>query len=463
METKNKKFHFIAAGGVGMSALAKFLAENGAVVSGSDINESKYTHLLEKAGVKIHIGHSADLIEKDLIVVASSAIKNSNPEIVRSKELGIKIYHRSDILKMISDEFSMRKNSCFIGFSGTHGKTTTSGLSSYVLEKGGYEPSYVVGGIIPDINTNGKFGGKKFFCAELDESDGTIEKYSTDIAVINNLEEDHLDYYKNGFEDIAKTFNGYLNNKPEQKVIINVDDAGCKKFMNLYPEFNYITFGLNGADYTAENIKIEGLSSFFDIYKNGKFITDLHLTIPGKHNIYNALSVSAALIEAGVDINKIKEHFTSFSGMGRRFQWVGEIGRIKIYDDYAHHPSEIKTTLKSLKEAVKNNYRVVAVFQPHRYSRLQGLWNEFKHAFDDSDLLIVTDVFSAGEDVIDGINSENFVNELTGQNVKYINGDMKQAAEKVMPLLKDNDIVVTLGAGTITQLGRYLLQTERVK
>ena len=206
-----------------MSALAKYLVERGAVVSGADMNESKYTHLLEDKGVKVSIGHDANLIEQDMIVVASTAIKHSNPEIIRAKELGLKIYHRSDILQMISDEFSEREKSYFIGFSGTHGKTTTSGLTSYVLSKAGLEPSYVVGGIIPDINTNGAFNSEKFFIAELDESDGTVQKYSTDIAVINNMEEDHLDYYKNGFSDIVKTFDKYLSNKQNQIVVINND------------------------------------------------------------------------------------------------------------------------------------------------------------------------------------------------------------------------------------------------
>ena len=216
MDIVNKKFHFIAIGGVGMSALAKYLAQRGAVVSGSDIQDSKYTHLLEDLGVEITIGHNADLIKDDMIVVASSAIKDSNVEIIRAKELGLKIYHRSDILKIISDEFAHNQNGIFFGFSGTHGKTTTSGLCSYLLSKAGLKPSFVVGGIIPELNTNGVYASDKYFAAELDESDGTIQKYSTDIAVINNMEEDHLDYYKNGFPDIAKTFNTYLSNNPNQ-------------------------------------------------------------------------------------------------------------------------------------------------------------------------------------------------------------------------------------------------------
>lgn len=445
-----------------MSALAKYLAERGAIVSGSDMNESKYTHLLEQKGVKVSIGHDANLIEKDMIVVASTAIKETNPEIIRAKEYGLKIYHRSDILKMISDEFSQRENSYFIGFSGTHGKTTTSGLSSYVLSKAGLKPSYVVGGIIPDINTNGTFDDNKFFIAELDESDGTVQKYSTDIAVINNMEEDHLDYYKNGFSDIVKTFNKYLSNKPEQIVVINNDNAGNNEFKSIYPNYNYVTFGLNNADYVAKNIQFEGFGSSFDIYFKGEKIDSLKLSVPGIHNVYNALAVYVALMLADVDISLVREHFYSFSGMGRRFQKVCEFNGISIYDDYAHHPSEIKTTLESVSNAKDDNQRIVAIFQPHRYSRLQGLWNEFKTAFDSADVLITTDVFSAGEDEIEGVCSSIFANEIEHKNSLYVSGSMDECADKIYPLLQENDIVITLGAGTITKLGK-LIQNENEK
>ena len=461
MNPENKKFHFIAIGGVGMSALAKYLAERGAIISGSDIQESKYTHLLEEKGVKVTIGHNAELIESGMTIAASSAVKPSNPEIIRAKELGLNILHRSDILKLVSDEFSKREKSYFIGFSGTHGKTTTSGLCSYVLSKAGYKPSYIVGGIIPDINTNGVFDGKKYFCAELDESDGTIQKYSTDIAVINNMEKDHLDYYKNGFSDMAETFNKYLSNKPSQKVIINNDDEGNNKFMKMFPSYNFITFGLNNADYSAKNIEFSGFESKFDIYKNNEKIETLKLSILGKHNVYNALAVYAAIKEAGVNTDNLAPYFYSFSGMGRRFQKVCEFDGIKIYDDYAHHPSEIKTTLAGAKNAKKEGEKTVAVFQPHRYSRLKGLWNEFKSAFDDADRLIITDVYSAGEDKIEGITSENFAKDICHNDCTYISGSMEECAQKILPLLKKNDLVITLGAGTITELGRLLEQENK--
>ena len=417
---KNKKFHFIAVGGVGMSGLAKYLTELGAEVSGSDFQKSKYTDLLIKCGVKVSIGHNSELINPDMIVVASSAIKNDNPEIIRAKELNLKIYHRSDILKMISDEFSNNQKSCFIGFSGTHGKTTTSGLSSYILSKAGYRPSFVVGGIIPELNTNGFYCDDKYFVAELDESDGTIQKYSTDIAVINNIEEDHLDYYVNGLEDIVKVFNNYLSNKPSQKVIINNDNSGVCYFMKLYPDYNFITFGLNSADYTAKNISYKGFGSKFDVYYKSEYKDTIELTIPGMHNVYNSLAVYAALNEAGVDMSNLSEYFTDFSGMGRRFQKVCSFNGIEIFDDYAHHPSEIKTTLKSIANTKTEGKRLVAVFQPHRYTRLKSLWDEFKLAFNDADKLIILDVFSAGEDKIDNICSSNFAREISHKDVVYV-------------------------------------------
>ena len=461
MEIRDKKFHFIAIGGVGMSGLAKYLAQRGACVSGSDIQESKYTHQLEDLGIKIYIGHNKELIKNDMIIVASSAIKSDNEEIIHSKELGLKIYHRSDILKMISDEFSSNQNSYFIGFSGTHGKTTTSGLSSYILTKAGLNPSFVTGGIIPEINTNAQYAGNKYFIAELDESDGTIQKYATDIAVINNMEEDHLDYYKNGFEDIAKTFNSYLSNKPSQKVIINSDCKGNKEFMKLYPNYNYITFSLNSGDYCAKNIKYKQLGSEFDIMYKGAEKAHITLSVPGEHNVYDALAVYSALNEAGIDINKYLKYFETFSGMGRRFQKVCEFNGITIYDDYAHHPNEIKTTLSGAKKSLNENNKIIAIFQPHRYSRLKGLWNEFKTAFNQADTLIITDVYSAGENEIEGINSKKFYEEINHSNVSYASGSMEECARKIYPILKKNDIVITLGAGTITKLGGLLNEEQK--
>lgn len=445
----NKKYYFIAIGGVGMSGLAKYLLENGCDVSGSDIVDSKYIDKLRTLGAKVYIGQKTENVPDNAIVVASTAIRESNPEMIRAKELGLKIYHRSDILAEIS-----KWGKFFIGFSGTHGKTTTSGLCSYVLEKAGLLPSYVVGGIIPELGINAHCQNGKYFTAELDESDGTIVKYSPNICVINNLEADHLDFYKDGLKSILSTFEKFISNMNDDSIVLVNNDNEATKSLKGHKT---ITFGLNDADYTAKNIRLLSDCTAFDVYYKNELLTDLTIILRGKHNVYNALSVIAALHQAGVDIKLVKPHFATFSGMGRRFQKVGEFDGITIYDDYAHHPTEIKATLSSA-EGMKGK-RIIAVFQPHRYTRLKNLWNDFLEAFSNVDKVIVTDVYAASEDPIDGINSKKFANELSEKSnipVEYFAGNIKDVAKKLLPELRENDVVIGLGAGTITNLSKEL-------
>ena len=443
-------YHFIAIGGIGMSGLAKYLLEDGHTVSGSDIADSKYIKALKELGAKISIGHDANNVPNNAIIVVSTAIRENNPELIRAKELGLKIYHRSDMLKEIAEQ-AQNKNKIFIGFSGTHGKTTTSGLCSYVLDKSDFEPSFVDGGIVPELRTNAQHKNGEHFVAELDESDGTIVKYNPDILVINNLEEDHLDFYKNGLSDLLDTFSTAISHS--KKVIVNNDNAGIKQLKG-----NFITFGLNNANYVAKNIEYTKSGTTFEIYHNDKMLTSIRIQLAGIHNIYNTLAVIAALSEANVDINKVKDSFNGFTGMGRRFQKVCNLNGIEVYDDYAHHPTEIKATLEaaSLKFGKEN---IVAVFQPHRYTRLKSLWNEFKASFNDAQRVIVTDVYAASEDKIEGITGEKFAGEL---NAEYLNGNMKEVAEKLLPTLKKGNIVIGLGAGTITALGKELESLELV-
>ena len=439
------KYHFIAIGGIGMSGLAKYLLEEGYKVTGSDIQDSKYITALRDLGAEVNIGHNENNLPDDTdIVVVSTAIKENNPELIKARKLGLKIYHRSDLLEEIALS-AQKAGKCFIGFSGTHGKTTTSGLASYVLEKAGLEPSFVVGGIIPELHTNSQHKTGKFFTAELDESDGTIIKYNPDILVINNLEEDHLDFYKNGMSDLVKTFNQAISQA--KKVIVNADNDGVKLLSG-----DRITFGLNKADYTARNIQVSKNGTSFDIYHNEDFLADIFISLSGKHNVYNTLAVCAALAEAGENLDCIKDLFTPFTGMGRRFQKVCELKGIQVYDDYAHHPTEIKAALEAASSRFgKEN--IVAVFQPHRFTRLQGLWNDFLGAFENSSRVVVTDVYAASEDPIEGVNGEKFANEL---NSEYMGGSIEDVAKKLLPTLKSGNIVVGLGAGTITTLGKYL-------
>lgn len=437
-----------------MSGLAKYLLENGCEVSGSDICDSKYIDKLRNLGAKVHIGHNADNVPADAIVVASTAIKQDNPEMIRAKELGLTIYHRSDVLAEIS-----RWGKFFLGFSGTHGKTTTSGLCSYVLEKAGLLPSYVVGGMLPDIGTNAHSQNGKFFVAELDESDGTIVKYSPNICVVNNLEADHLDFYKDGLKSILETFEKFISNMADDAIVLVNNDCEATKSLHGHKT---MTFGFSDADYTAKNIVFSPECTTFDIYYRGEFLTDLKIILRGKHNVYNALSVMASLHQAGVDISLVKEHFSTFTGMGRRFQKVAEFNGITVYDDYAHHPTEIKATLSSAEGMHDKN--IIAVFQPHRFTRLKNLWDEFLKAFDGVDRIIVTDVYAASEEPIEGVNSRKFSEELMEKvNIpcEYIGGNMNDVAKKLYPTLKENDVVIGLGAGTITALGKELLTLNK--
>lgn len=465
-KSKEKKYHFIAAGGVGMSALARILLEKGCIVTGSDLNESKYTKLLRDLGAEIFTGQKAENIKPDMTIVISSAISEDNPELKEARKLNLEVLHRSDMLKIISDEFSDDKDALFFGFSGTHGKTTTSGLCSYVMSKSGLKPSYAVGGIIPDINDNSKYESDKIFIAELDESDGTIIKYRPDVNVINNLSYDHPDFYKNGMEDIYKTFKKYIDGTSEKAILVtNADNDGCVEFMKRMNNRKFVTFGLEkDADYMAKNVDFTGFSSKFDIFVNGNFKVSMELSVPGIHNVYNALAVFAALDLTGFNPKEFVQYFKTFSGMGRRFQTVAEFDGIKVIDDYAHHPEEIKTTLSGL--ASYKGGRRIAVFQPHRFTRLQGLWNDFLSAFDTVDKVYVTDVYNACEQPIDGINSENFIKDLKKKvsDCEYISGDMEKVAEKVYNDLKSGDVVITLGAGTVTKVGKYLKEiNEKIK
>lgn len=450
-----KKYHFIAIGGIGMSGLAKYLLENGYEVSGSDVVDSKYVEKLRQMGAKVYIGHSEENLPDNCVVVASTAIRENNPELVKAKRLGLSVYHRSDLLAEISNN-----EKCFIGFAGTHGKTTTSGFCSYVLEKAGYNPSFVVGGIVPELATNAQCKKGFHFVAELDESDGTIVKYYPNITIVNNLEADHLDFYKNGLDSIIETFQRFICKLPEgAKILLNVDDEGvCKLKERIFGEI--YTYALEKeADFIAQNINYAENCTTFDVYYKNHFVSEFKIILKGRHNVYNALAVISSLYLSGADLELMKEHFATFSGMGRRFQKVGQLENVKnvdIYDDYAHHPTEISATLDACKSFSPR--RVVAVFQPHRYTRLQGLWDEFATVLKSADFVVVTDVFAASEDAIEGISGELFASQI---GAIHLSGDMKTVAQKLLPLLKENDVVVGLGAGTITNMGKELIQLDK--
>lgn len=454
---KSKKIHFIAIGGIGVSAIAKCFLELGFKVSGSDIKENKNTNLLKEMGAEIFIGHKAENIEGVEIIIASSAIKIDNPEVISAKENNIPIYHRSHGLEAILRGFGQSEKPVSIGFSGTHGKTTTTGMASLVFELSGKSPTSVIGGILPQFSTNAKVGNGGYAIAELDESDGTIVLYSPTIIVVTNLEVDHVDHYTDGFTQLLETFKVVAGNLTDTaKMVLNADDKGC---MELYKNVDkskvilYSTKDAQNADFYAKNIILDGLSSSFDVYKKDVLLGRLEMSVPGEHNVSNALAVMITALESGISFEEVKDSIKQFGGTKRRFEFVGECNGAKIYDDYAHHPTEIIATLNSAKQL---NKRVLAVFQPHRYSRFQGFWDDFKSSFKDADELVVLDVYAAGEDFLPDYNSEKFAQEIP--NAHYIKGSIDEVKDTMCSFIKPDDIVLTIGAGDITQLGYKLCQ-----
>lgn len=460
-KTKNGKeyFHFIGIGGIGMSALALCLVNKGFKISGSDIASNLNIENLISKQAKITIGHNAANVEDASLVVASSAIKADNPEIKRAKELNIPIIHRSQLLEAMMSGLGREDKPISIGVSGTHGKTTTTGMMGMIFEHSNLKPSIVVGGMIPALNTNSKFDSGKYFVSELDESDGTIKEYSPNYTIITNLEKDHVDHYQDGLQQVLDTFRNYIKNlSNEAKIVVNIDDKGVNLLLKSVEFDNIITYSLDensNADYLARNIIANGFNTSADIYKNKEYLGTICLTVPGVHNISNALATIAVAIDCGVSFEDVKKSLGKFTGMKRRFQLAAEINGIKIIDDYAHHPTEIEATLKSAKELKDKKIvkRIIAIFQPHRYTRLHGLWDEFKTCFANADKIFVTDVYPAGESPIDGYNASDFCAQ-TGYN--YLAGDLENVAIALDGEFQEGDIVLALGAGSIVKLSQIL-------
>ncbi len=461
-----KSVHFIGIGGIGMSALAKYLLEQNYSVSGSDLKESKITNELKAMGANVYTNQQADNVDNVALVIVSTAITDDNPEYIEAVNRRLPILHRSQLLNMLMNREVSGLNINQIGVAGTHGKTTTSGMIVHILHNSQRDPSFVVGGMMPELSTNSKYGKGDFFVAELDESDGTIVNYSPNISIVTNLELDHVDHYQGGFEEVLETFKKFiLNHPPKSKTVLNIDCPGSTRLvqeLGLNDKFIfYSTKSYSEAiNYTVKCIEINGFNSSFELYKLGTKLGRVTLSIPGIHNISNATAAIAAVMESGVSFAKAAYTISSFTGMGRRFQKLGEVKGATIVDDYAHHPSEILSTLqatKSVKETL-NKGKIVAIFQPHRYSRFQNLWDEFKKSFKLADKLIVCDVYPAGESPIENASSADFIRDIIHNDATYVPGSIDAITETIYNEIEHDDIVLTLGAGDITRLGKNLLE-----
>ena len=367
----SKTYHFIGIGGIGMSAIAKILLQKNIKVKGSDLKYNSSIKELEKNGAEIQIGHNSEFVEKGDIVVISSAIKKDNPEYKKAIENKLNIIHRSDLLEeLLSDRKS-------ILITGTHGKTTTTSLISSVFLQNKSDPSFVIGGILNDKKTNGHFGKGNYFIAEADESDGSFLKSKAQSAIVTNLEEEHLSYWKN-FKNLEKGFIKFFENVENKKNLFWCKDD--KNLNKLSPEG--VSYGFsNEADLVIENVVFEDFQSIFDIKFKDKIFKKIRLNLLGEHNVLNAAASFGLCINLNVDEKVIRKAFERFKGVSRRLEKIGEAHKTIFFDDYAHHPTEVLQTLKALREGIKEK-RLVCIFQPHRYSRLRDFLEAFSSSFD---------------------------------------------------------------------------------
>ncbi len=426
-----------------MSALAKILIKMNYHVTGSDLKKSNITRKLSEMGADIFYHHSSKHIEGTDLVVFSTAIPSTNPEIQAAKKRGMPLWHRSELLAyLINSRYG-------IAVAGTHGKTTTTAMVSLVLEKAGLDPTAVIGGELSDFDGNARLGKSEYLVAEACESDHSFLRYKPALAVITNVEADHLEHYGGSFEKIIETYENFLKNLKEGgTVIISRDDSYLEEMSRKFP-YQFITYGINKpADYTARNISFVNRGSVFEVYFREENLGALQLNIPGEHNIYNTLAAVAVARKLGVEFSVIKEIMKNFKGAKRRFQIVGETGDITVVDDYAHHPTEVKATLGAAKSYGKD--RVIAVFQPHRYSRTYYLFNDFVESFTDADIIIVTPIYSAGEKPIEGVSSEALVEKIREKEKREVLLiDLDKVEAYLFDLVKPGDIVITMGAGDI--------------
>jgi len=448
---KIQHIHFVGIGGIGMSGIAEVLLNLGYQVSGSDTKETEVTRRLESLGAKVSYGHRRENLKEADVVVTSSAIRKGNPEVEAAEERLIPVIPRAEMLA------ELMRMKIGIAIAGTHGKTTTTSLISTVLAAGGLDPTVVIGGRLNSIGSNARLGQGEYLVAEADESDGSFLKLMPTIAVVTNIDPEHLDYYK-GIDEIKETFLSFLDKIPFFGLAVLCLDH--PNIQSLLPRLKkrFTTYGLTTqADYQAKEIVFEGLSTSFDVVHRRRELGRLSLRMPGLHNVYNALATLATAFELDIPFQVVQETLRDFSGIQRRFQIKGEKKGILVVDDYGHHPVEIVATLKAARTGWAK--RIIAVFQPHRYTRTQALFKDFLTAFYDADVLILTDIYPAGEDRIEGVESKALfegLREYGHKDVTYLS-DKKEVVEHLLRVISPGDLVITLGAGDIWQVSEELV------
>ncbi len=453
MYQKKYHIHFVGIGGIGMSGIAELLLNLDYNVSGSDLKRTDITDRLERLGGTVYEGHAADQIAGADVVVVSSAIDDTNPEVRTALQQSVPVIPRAEMLA----ELMRLKYS--IAVAGAHGKTSTTSLVASVLEAGELDPTVVIGGKLKSIGSNAVLGQGDYIVAEADESDGSFLKYSPAIAVVTNIDREHLDFYKD-LDEIKQVFLNFIDRIPFYGLaVLCLDNEAVQ---DLIPRMRkrFVTYGISSqADLQAVDVESKGLVSKFAVVHNGKTLGKIKLNLPGEHNVYNALASIAVGLELGIGFKKIKEALEKVEGVQRRLEIKGQANGAIVLDDYGHHPTEIKTTLKALTHGWPGKRKVV-VFQPHRYTRTQALFDDFARSFYQADILFVLPIYAASEQPIEEVSSDRLCESIQAHGHKevYYVKDMDAVVEKLAAMITDQDVVLTLGAGNVYQVGEALLE-----
>ncbi|MCK4436594.1 UDP-N-acetylmuramate--L-alanine ligase [bacterium] len=455
-----KNIHFIGIGGAGMSALAQVLLELGYRVSGSDIKMNLITKRLEERGAVVHHGHGEENLAQADLVIFSSAIPSINPELKAARLRGLSVLSRGEMLA----ELMRERNG--IAVAGTHGKTTTTSMVASILSEAALDPTIVIGGELNDIGGNARLGHSSYLVAEADESDGSFLKLSPALAVVTNIEADHLEYYHN-LPAIIEAFRRFVGRVSDDGCLVLSDHPNVRKITGKNEKrktknVRILTYGIKqGVDLVAKEVKFRGLGSEYEVFHRGERLGKIKLGVPGRHNIYNSLAAIGVALEVGVGFEKISSALTNFHGVQRRFEIRGEVKDIVVVDDYAHHPTEIRATLKAARQWRAK--RIIGIFQPHRYTRTKFLRKDFSSAFEEADFLVITEIYSAGEEPLPGVSGRDIyeaVRDIGQENVEFI-PDKSEIADRVMNILQPGDTVITMGAGDIDTVAGEIVQRLR--
>ncbi len=452
MFKRYQQIHFVGVGGAGMSGIAEILLNLGYRVTGSELKRNDAVERLERLGAKVAVGHEAANVEGAHVVVYSSAVSRDNIEVQVARQRGIPVIPRAEMLA------ELMRLKYGIAVAGTHGKTTTTSMIGAVLAEARLDPTIVVGGRVSSFDSNARLGQGEYLVAEADESDGSFLKLTPTIAVVTTIDAEHLDHY-GSLERIREAFATFVSKVPFYgSAVLCLDQPNIQMLMPQVSK-RIITYGLeSGADLVARRLRLSGMTSRFEVFHRGGALGECTLSVPGSHNVANALAAIGVGLDLEIPFATIQRGLAGFAGVQRRFEILGQVGRVTVVDDYGHHPTEIRATLAAARGL--HSGRLVVVFQPHRYTRTRDLFEAFADAFHDADRLIVTGIYGAGEEKIPGVESAALVEAIRARGHRGVElvADLEQVSETLVPELRTGDLVITLGAGSVTRLGPKLIR-----